>query len=1190
MEVNWTEQQREAIEARGGNLLVAAAAGSGKTAVLVERIIRMITDIKNPVPIDRLLVLTFTDAAAAEMKRKVADAIDKKLAEDPDNKWLREQSIKVGSASISTIHSFCSRIITNNVHLTDLPADFSLIDDTENEVLRASALDAVLESYYSRIDKKDGFRQLAQGWGGIKGDDSLRELALKLHDFSRSLAYPKKWLSQTCAGSYNTAAKYKSFDDTAWAELIEKSLSDTALSIADGLKILWQITEREIPPDHKYYAYYYNMMAGFEGEFKAIISNAENRFDRIKNLICSFEIPRAPSKAGLDDLLVKRLNGIRDNTVKANIKKAKEIIDLTEQEGVIRTAKCAPVVKALCQIVRQTEKVHQRYKKEKGVIDFSDLEHGLLRLICNERGEETPLCLKLREYYHEILLDEFQDTNALQFEIFKKLSKTSGNLFMVGDIKQCIYKFRNADPSIFMGLYKAYDRGEGGRLIRLFKNFRSRSQVIDSVNYVFSSVMSESLGGVDYTEEEYLISGAVYPDNNGCDTEVIITDVSELKSDDSTLEDFEKGELEAKCAAERIKKLVCCDKMRVTDKQTGELRDIKYGDITVLCRSSAECRSIEEALGRQGIPTQSETGRNYLDSLEVTTVLCFLQIIDNPLQDIPLIAVMRSPMFKFTADELAKIRTCAEGRFYTAVRIAAETDEKTAEFLEALLRLRGYAKYMGTDELVFKICNELHYLSYVGAMPNGDLRKANLKLLMWRCAEFEKGSLKGIFNFIKYIEMLKDRGRDLAPAKESAAQDEMVKIMTMHKSKGLEFPVVLLFGTARRFDTRDVYRNIIWDEKAGIGLDYVDTRQRVKFKVPIRTMIEGGLLRGLKAEEMRLLYVAMTRAKEKLIISSAVTERENRWRDTEFDESGRIYPVIADKIMCMRDWVLASLMNSPYANLLREKADRQDIIPKASSDAVFELVFAKIGEAAETEEVSEKEQPEEAKAYQDIKERLDYVYPYTHLCRLPIKLSVSELKRRNMPDEDFSTGLLKLPTAMPEEKEDINAQERGVITHYVLQHIEISKTDTNGQIEKQIQNMINRGVISEAQGSVVDTSAIYGFFLSDIGTRLKAAKRVERELDFYMLVPPNEVDSNIKADGADEVILQGIADCLFFEDDGIVLIDYKTDRVGKSGAEKRSYIYKTQIEYYARGIAEIFNLPVKESYLYFLNCGESVKM
>lgn len=1190
MEVKWTDQQLEAIETRGGNILVAAAAGSGKTAVLVERIIRMITDSKNPVSIERLLVLTFTDAAASEMKRKVSDAIDKKLAQDPDNKWLREQSIKVGSASISTIHSFCSRIITNNVHLTDLPADFSLIDDTENEVLRGAALDAVLESYYSRIDKKDGFRQLVMGWGGIKGDDSLRELVLTLHDFSRSLAYPKKWLRRTCTDSYDTIAKGGSFENTVWAEFIEKSLCDTALSIASGLKILWQIVEREVPSDHKYHTYYYDMMESFCREFEQVVSLTENRFDRIKNLICSFEIPRAPSKAGLDDVFVKRLNRIRDNVVKAGIKKAKEIIDLTGQESLTRTAKCAPVVKALCSIVRQTEKVHQRYKKERGVIDFSDLEHGLLRLICNERGEETPLCTRLREYYHEILLDEFQDTNVLQFEIFKKLSKESGNLFMVGDVKQCIYKFRNADPSIFMGLYKAYGKGDGGRLIRLFKNFRSRTQVVDSVNYVFSSVMRERLGGVDYTEEEYLINGAAYPQTEGCDTEVIITDVSELKSDDSTLEDFERGELEARCVAERIKKLVCCDKMCVTDKQTGELRDIKYGDITVLCRSGVECRMVEEALGRQGISSQSETGRNYLDSLEVTTVLCFLQIIDNPLQDIPLIAVMRSPMFKFSADELAKIRTCADGRFYTALRAAAENNKKAADFLEVLLELRACAKHMGTDELVFKICNELHYLSFVGAMPNGDLRKANLKLLMWRCSEFEKGSLRGIFNFIKYIEMLKERGRDLAPAKESAGRDEAVKIMTMHKSKGLEFPVVVLFGTARRFDARDVYRNIIWDEKMGIGLDYVDTRQRVKFKVPIRTMIEDELLAGLKAEEMRLLYVAMTRAKEKLIISAAIVPRENRWRDVEFDEDGRFYSVIADKVMCMRDWILGSLMNSPYANLLREKADRYDIIPRLDSDAAFEITFAKIGEDFEPQKVLDNEQAEDDENTQDIKERLDYVYPYAHLCKLPIKLSVSELKRRRMPDEDYSQGLLKMQKSISQERDEINAAERGVITHYVLQHIDISKTDTKEQVEKQIEDMILRGVISEVQGSIVDRKAIYEFFASDLGKRLKAAKRVEREFDFYMLVPPKEVDAAISTDGADDVILQGIADCLFFEDDGIVLIDYKTDRVSQSGAENRSSVYKLQIDYYAQGIAEIFKIPVKEKYLYFLNCGENVKM
>ncbi len=1188
MAVKWTEQQLAAIEARGTNLLVAAAAGSGKTAVLVERIIRMITDAENPVSVDRLLVLTFTEAAASQMKRKISDAIEKCLEENPDSEWLREQSLRVASACISTIHAFCSRILTNNVHLTRLPSDFSLIDDTENKVLLAQALDSVLESYYSRIDKKSGFRELVMGWGGIKGDESLREIILELHSFLRSLAYPKKWILSARRDGYDSIQSGKPLSETVWKALFERKLNECAQRMSGGLKMLWGIVEREVPSDHKYYSYYYEMMAGFCNEFESLSQN-DTYLDKLKSLIRSFEAGRAPGKAGLDEELVKRLNRIRDKIVKEAHKSALEVLASEEEESLRRTSKCAPVVRTLCSIVRQTERVHQRYKNERGVIDFSDLEHGLLHLLTDERGEETPLCRRLRDYYHEILLDEFQDTNILQFEIFKRLSKPSGNLFMVGDVKQCIYKFRNADPSIFMRLYKEYDKGDGGQLIRLFKNFRSRPEVIDSVNYVFSSVMSETLGGVDYTEQEYLINGASYPSGDGFNTEVIITDVAEAKSEDSTLADFEKDEIEAQNAVRRIKELVGRDRLRITDKETGELREIRYGDITVLCRGSRGCNVIEEEFIRQGIAVISETGRQYLDSIEVTTVLCFLQIIDNPLQDIPLIAVMRSPMFKFTADELAKIRACAKGRFYTALVAAAEENKKAADFLGVLQELRSCAKYMGTDELVWKICNEQHYFSIVGAMPNGDLRRANLKLLLKRCSDFEQGSLTGLFNFMKYIEMLKDSGKDLAPAKELSVNNDAVRVMTMHKSKGLEFPVVLLFGLSKKFNLRDIQRSIIWDEKLGIGLDYVDTRQRVRFNVPIRRMIEDELLSTLKAEEMRLLYVAMTRAKEKLIISSAISERENRWTDAEFDNGGRLYPELADKIMCMRDWVLSSLMNSLYAKPLLEKSGREDIVPRINANAVFNISFGQI--VYNTEDKDRTEEKEET-VFTDggMEERLDYIYPYIDLGRLPLKLSVSELKRRRMPEEDYSVGLLKMPQGISKASSELNAAEKGTITHFVLQQLDISRTDNEQQIKQQTEELILRGVISKNQGDAVNISAICGFFASELGQRLKRAKRVEREFDFYMLIPPDEVGADLCTDGADDIILQGIADCFFYEDDAVVLIDYKTDRVGRDSAAKRSEIYRMQIDYYARGLADILKVPVKEKYIYFLNCSTAVKM
>ena len=498
MSVKWTEKQLEAINYDGENILVSAAAGSGKTAVLVERIIRIITDEKNPVSVDRLLVLTFTEAAASEMKRKIADAIGKKLEEEPDNKWLKEQSIKVSSAAISTIHAFCSRIISNNAHLTDLPADFSLIEETENKLLQRQAVDFVMESYYSRIDKKDGFRELVMGLSDIKSDENIRGLIINLHNASRALAYPKKWFMEIHKGGYEIVKKTGDINSSLWMTQIKDVVSGYYQDMIDGMKKILSIIESDVPKDHGYYGYYYEMCTGFIKETENLNIDNDEDFKKLCELICGFNIKNAPKKNGVEDI-VPRLNGLRDEYIKGNIKNVTYIMSVFDEDNINRLSLCEPVVKTLCRLVRLTEKVHQAYKRERSVIDFNDLEHGLFRLIVDEKGRETSLCEKLRNHYHEILLDEFQDTNSLQFEIFKHISKN--NLFMVGDVKQSIYKFRNADPSIFLNLYKKYKDGDDGHLICLSQNFRSRGQVVNSINDIFDTVMSERCGEINYDGE-----------------------------------------------------------------------------------------------------------------------------------------------------------------------------------------------------------------------------------------------------------------------------------------------------------------------------------------------------------------------------------------------------------------------------------------------------------------------------------------------------------------------------------------------------------------------------------------------------------------------------------------------------------------------------------------------------------------
>ncbi len=1192
MSVCWTPKQLEAIDAKGKNILVAAAAGSGKTAVLVERIIRMISDKENPVSVDRLLVLTFTDAAATEMKRKIAAAIDKKLEDSPDDVWLKEQAIKVNSACISTIHSFCRRIITNNSHLTNLPSDFSLIDETENKILEERAIDAVMESYYSRIDKKDGFRSLVMGWSEVKGDNNLRELVSSLHNLSRSFSSPRKWLCNLCNDYYSSVKNNNSIECSAWVGQIKNNICSSAATISNILSSIISIIDKEIPTDHKYYEYYYNMYHSFCDIYSKLDTNTKEGFAELCELISNYTIGRAPSKTGVEDI-EPRLSYLRDKHLKINLASAQSMLTIFNDENIKKISACQPAVKALINIVRLTEKVHQKYKRERSAIDFNDLEHNLFNLLCDRYGAETPLCLKLRDYYHEIMIDEFQDTSCLQFDIFKLLAKKEGNLFMVGDIKQSIYKFRNADPTIFIDLYKAYKNEDGGHLICLNQNFRSRNEVINSINDIFESVMSEDCGDVNYTDEERLVLGASYPPNSNCETEVMITDTSDSETRDKLLLALETENIEARAIANRIYDLVCKEHFMVYDKDTDSMREAEYGDIAVLCKTKYDRNIIENELINLGINSITEGGQHYLSTIEVSTIIAFLQIIDNPIQDIPLIAVMRSAMFGFTAEELAQIRTAAKGRYYTALTEAAKNNKKASDFLNMLNNFRACSKYMCVDELVRKICKDTGYFAIVGAMPNGELRKANLKLLLERCTDFDNGSLTGLFNFIKYIEMLKSTNEDLVPAKETFSDNSAVRIMTMHKSKGLEFPVVIIFQLEKSFNRSGSNENIIWDVKSGIGMDYVDIRQRVRFEMPSRELIKNNILTASASEEMRLLYVAMTRAKEKLILSSSLLPKSSRsgndWVKAEYDNEHHLLPFIVKNMKNMRDWIYASLLNHSDGKILRDIAGRHDIVPRTDTNGSFKIYTVDFNNNSNISD-SVTDTDNEYDTNTDFNsDAIDYVYPYMHLNTLPIKLSVSELKRRRMPEDNNVSYLNSVPGTLA-TTEDYGAAEIGTITHFFLQHIDIYKTDTLDDLEQQLDEMVKKSVLNISQKNAVDIDSVYRFFESDLGKRLKSADRFEREYDFYMLVPPTELDESINTDMSDDIILQGIADCFFFEKDGIVLIDYKTDRVSENNAVKRAKSYETQIEYYSAGLSAIFDLPVKERYIYFLNCKRAVKL
>ncbi|MBO5363913.1 MAG: helicase-exonuclease AddAB subunit AddA [Clostridia bacterium] len=1152
MEVSWTAEQLQAIEQRGSNILVAAAAGSGKTAVLVERIIRRICDAKNPVPVNRLLVLTFTEAAAAEMKRKIATAMEERLRLEPDNRWLRDQLLMVSSAHISTVHAFCKTMLQNNIHKTDLPVDFTLIDETENAVLRNQALDRVLERYYQRIGKKEAFRDLTTGYGGTKSDDTLRETVKRLYHFSRSLAYPEKWLAYA-AEQYRIAEKAGGLTGTDWEKILLARCRELVAEMESGYRRIWKIVEAEVPSDHKYFSYYQELLQNFLQAFEPA-RMGETSVAVLKACQERFEVPRTPVKTGLEEEVVNRINSIKKHLVTESQTDLRLLLDGTDPERMERILLCGSRVQVLKQLVRQLERLHTAMKREKSVLDFGDLEHEMMGLLSDRRGNPTEVALQLRERFEEILVDEYQDTNDIQDTIFRLLSKEETNIFMVGDLKQSIYRFRNANPNIFAEKYHRYLAGDGGVCIRLFKNFRSRKTVVDSVNGIFSNIMMEETGGLDYTPEEYLIPGANYPETgDDFTTELLLTDVAAAKEEQGEEgPDASAPQMEAEVIAKRIRNMVDGGELQVTDGETKEPRPVRLGDITILVRNKSRVPEMEQVLNGYGIPTASEVGQQYLDSLEVLTVLSFLQIIDNPRQDIPLLAVLRSAIFGFSPEELANIRLSAKGDFYTALIASAEQgNSRAAEFLECLEDLRKDAVGHGVGHLIFRILHELHYLALVGAMPSGRVRQRNLNLLYERGEEFEQGSLQGLFHFMEYIESLRSEKADMKAGTDFADAANTVSIMTIHKSKGLEFPVVILCNIDTEFNERDASNGILWHENAGIAMDYVDTRLRVKYPTLAKQLVREQILKDSRAEEMRLYYVAATRAKEKLILSTLIGTKHDGWKKAAPLAGDALPAGLIRRQRSMRDWTLSCLLAHPAAEKLREIADAGALNPSIEFPLSVEYRVPDGEVLALLPEREGERLPEKTDSVLDMTERLSYRYPHGELSGIPVKLSISELKRRNMPDSDYVKGVLQPRDVVLGELTEIGAAERGTITHYVMQHMDFARTDTELEIEEQLEEMVSAGLITKRQKSAVSVKGIFGFFSHPLGQRLKKAERTEREFDFYMEIPAGQFHEALPAEDREEaVLLQGIADCFFYEEDGVVLIDYKTDRVPAEQAEE----------------------------------------
>jgi len=1240
-ETKWTDEQLSAIKTRNCNLLVAAAAGSGKTAVLVERIIRIITNKDNPVDIDKLLVVTFTNAAAAEMRERIAAAISKALDKEPTSKNLQKQLTLLNRANITTMHSFCLDVIKNNFHKIDLDPSFRIGDQTEGILIKDEVIETLFEEKYDQEDTE--FTSLVEAFSTYKNDDNLKELIINMYNFIMSGPWPENWLKEN-AEAFNIDTMEK-LNNSKWVLVLKNSIkveiegyikmlekAIEIINLTDGLEPYLETFSNEL---YSIKNAYNSIDCGLDDIYSSLCSISFGRLKSIKNDKISDENVQNTVKSIRDDIK-KKISELINNT-----------FSVTPEEMLINIKGAYPTIKKLTEIVLEFGEKFSQKKKEKNILDFNDLEHLCLKILSDkdENGNIIPskTAIEFKNLFDEVLVDEYQDSNNVQETIIELVSRRKDefpNVFMVGDVKQSIYRFRQAKPELFMEKYINYTLEESNnRKIQLYKNFRSRKEVIDGVNYIFKEIMSETVGELEYTDEEALNLGASY--ENSEDENVILggpievniieksIEESDLNKEKLDEEDFENEEiegvnLEGKIVAKRIKELMTTtgnNVFKVLDKETGEYRPIKYKDIVILLRATKNwSESLLDELGQEGIPAYADTGSGYFESIEIRTIMSLLRVIDNPMQDVPVIAVLKSPIMGFSTEDLSIIRLKnKEKYFYENIAdiaegnicdISEELITRCKGFLEKLEIWRNKAIYMPIDEFIWYLYMDTAYYGYVGAMPNGVLRQANLKILFQRAKQFEQTSFKGLFNFINFINKLTKSSGDMGSAKILGENEDVVRIMSIHKSKGLEFPVVFLCGTGKQFNLMDLNKNILYHDELGFGPDFVDLEKRVSIGTIAKEAIKKKMKLETLSEEVRILYVACTRAKEKLIITGTVNNIQKsieKWVSSASLDYNLILPSEILKGKSYLDWIGMSLCQHNDGKVLREKIAVSNEISKDDnskwdiklwkrSDIVVNNEEGKLEEEKEVK-LSILEEEYDKDVYGEVDKRLSYKYPLKESTKLKSNISVSDLKKRNAEFIDQNVESINIeevesknkrtiitPKFLQEEK-GLTAAEKGTAVHFVMKKIDLDKVSSIHEIKDQIQYLYENDFILEEEMKAVNPSKILNFFKSDLGKMMtelhKEGKKIYRELPFYTEISSVNIDNTLSEEYENEKVrLQGIIDCFFEYNGESILLDYKTDYVSKDNEAELQKKYIKQLDYYSDAVFKITGKKVSKRYLY----------
>lgn len=1241
----WTEKQKAAIETQGKNLLVAAAAGSGKTAVLVERIIEEV--LSGACDVDKLLVMTFTDAAAREMRQRVEASLEKALEKETDPKRaakIERQLVLLSGASISTIHKFCIRILERHFEAIDLDPEFRIGNEQELALLRQDTMQALFEAEYDK--GVASFLHFVDDYGSDRGDEDIYRLVERVYTFSLSQPFPDAWLDkQAAAFDLGNDAQ---LSDTIWYPLVLDDLRLQVQSLEDTLQALLEDVEAMGAT-----AYPNNLRQDLMGFHTVKDALAAGDWEEIAAAFSALKFGKLSSEKALEKPEREAFQKQR-NAVKASVETLKKrYFSVTQEELLDGLRQAAPDMHELVRLVKAFRAAFRQAKKERGVVDFSDLEHFALAVLIDpavyekeERIAPSDVALSLQKKYHEIMVDEYQDTNGVQETIVSLVKKDDPpNLFVVGDVKQSIYRFRLADPSLFLQKYVDYPKQPATcQRIDLSQNFRSRPEVLSAINYIFAQVMVPGTMELAYDDAAALHPGPDYPACDGktlsgpqelailCKEEAAEAEETRtVASTGDTDEDAEERsalEQEAQYIANRIHQFMA-EKTLVYHKDDKAYHPIAYRDIVILLRSTKQgkAESVRKVLQENDIPAYTSSDASYFESSEVRLMLSLLTILDNARQDIPLAAVLLSPIGGFTLKEMAMVRLAAAGGdIFSALLTAANPEkdveaavqQKAADFLARLTRWRDLARELGVPELVWQLYRETGYYDYVGGLPGGLLKQANLRMLASRAADYEATNFRGLFRFLRFVKRMRDMNTDLAAARTLGESEDVVRILSIHGSKGLEFPLVFVARLGGKFNTDDAEKSLLPLHKTyGFGPYAVEAASAMRYKTFARHAVASKIIQETKAEEMRLLYVALTRARERLILVGYAGKAH--LLDGRLKACGRhlsrTQVALPDEMPlsanCMLDWVLMALLHHPAGSALRARVDLPAELPAflddhTSSDwrvSVISTESLKHPQAAEGEKHAILSAVEAGRPLPESKQKaavealLSWNYPGRGLEDVPSKLSVSELKRRFAAQEAEETGTTLLveqeetaPWKRPrfvQETTRLTGAEYGSLMHSVLQYVDLMGDLTPAGIQEQIQAMVTSERLTAEEAKAVDASAVAAFYMSPVGKRLKKAVRIWRELPFSRLLPVKRFYEG--AEEGETMLIQGVIDLLFEEENGnLVLVDYKTDSDTRpSGLKKR---YALQIELYSEAVSAVLGKAVSERELYLLHDGTMLKM